>query len=213
MDQELIFSMDVVIIPLGPLGSNMYVVTSETGYLIVDPSVSPSEPALKTKLGDDFTKKIRGILLTHAHFDHSFYLDDWANVVSCPYFMSDDDKEILKTPNLNCSSDMFKPLSIKTETTDPGDSFTIDGLNISVIRTPGHTPGSVCFLFEEQKVMFTGDTLFAGSCGRSDLPRGNGKVLMDSLRKLKTLDDDIVIYPGHGYYSKIGMEKQFNPFL
>jgi len=86
-------------------------------------------------------------------------------------------------------------------------------VGVTVIETPGHTPGGVCYYFPEDKLLLSGDTLFAGSIGRTDLPGGNMATLTESLKKLTSLPDDTTVIPGHGPYSTIGAEKRINPFL
>ncbi len=205
--------MDVIVFPKGPLGSNMYAVTSDSGYILIDPSVPMSEPSVSRKLGEGFKDKISAILLTHAHFDHCECLDEWVRATGSKAYLNDSDKILLSDPNLNCSLHMGDRIVIDSETIDPGSSLSVDGVDFTVIMTPGHTPGSVCYLIAKDSVMFTGDTLFAGSIGRSDLPLGDPSELFKSLGVLSGLSDDIMIYPGHGFYSKMGLEKKHNPFL
>ena len=92
-----------------------------------------------------------------------------------------------------------------------GDRLNLAGLTIDVIHTPGHTPGSVCLLVEN--AMFPGDTLFAGSCGRTDLPGGNRSTIQNSLQRLKTLETDYRVFPGHGNSTTLNEEKRYNPYM
>ena len=98
-----------------------------------------------------------------------------------------------------------------TKTYDEGDTLHLAGLTISVIRTPGHTPGSVCLLIDD--AMFSGDTLFAGSCGRTDFPGGSDAAMGASLRRLAGLSTDYRVYPGHGMDTTLAEEKRYNPYL
>ena len=98
-----------------------------------------------------------------------------------------------------------------TDTYTEGDFFTLGGMSFRVFHTPGHTPGSVCLLFEN--ALFCGDTLFAGSCGRTDLPGGNPAALRASLQRLAALKGDYMIYPGHGDTSTLDYERKTNPYL
>lgn len=205
--------MKVYTFPYGPLGANMYVVDVNGGYILIDPSVSPDKIINSGKFGDDFLSKVSAILITHAHFDHVLYVDIWANKVSCPIYISADDAEFLKDSDKNCSSHMMDDTVFYVKPSLLDDSVLINDYSIKVIRTPGHTPGSVCFLFENDKIMFSGDMLFAGAIGRCDLPLGDESLMFKSIELMKTLDDDILVYPGHGYYTKMQIEKERNPFF
>ena len=203
--------MDVISFPFGPLGSNMYALKSGNKAIIIDPSVSPDHPFVKSKLSDI---SIEAIILTHAHYDHCACLDEWVRATGSRAYLASEDKRYLTDAGLNCSRGFGESLTISSETNDLGEYIDISGFSrISIIRTPGHTPGSLCILFENEKVMFTGDTLFEGSVGRSDLPGGDSRTLLSSLKIFKDMDDDITIYPGHGGPSKIGFEKKYNPYL
>ncbi|MBQ7464418.1 MAG: MBL fold metallo-hydrolase, partial [Lachnospiraceae bacterium] len=97
---------------------------------------------------------------------------------------------------------------------DDGSEVDIAGMKIRMIETPGHTEGSCCYYLEEQKALISGDTLFAGSVGRTDLPTGSMRKLIDSIEsKLMTLPDDVDVYPGHGEFTTIGYERKWNPFF
>ena len=211
MDQGLIISMDVIVFPYGPLGSNMYAVKSGEHAIIIDPSVSPEFPLVRSKL---MNISIDAIILTHAHYDHCACLDEWVSSTGAKAYLSDADKEFLTDANLNCSRGFGESMKLSSDTCDLGESLDVSVFSsIKIIKTPGHTPGSVCILFEEDKIMFTGDTLFEGSVGRSDLPGGDTRTLLSSLKIFKDMDDDITIYPGHGGSSKIDIEKRYNPYL
>lgn len=93
------------------------------------------------------------------------------------------------------------------------NGWNIPGLDFQTLETPGHTPGGVCYYFDEEKVIFTGDTLFKGTCGRTDLPGGDGRILAASLKKLAALPDDVTVYPGHNENTSIGHEKKTNFFM
>ena len=203
--------MEVITFPFGPLGSNMYAVKSDDRALIIDPSVSPDSPSVKNKLDG---VNVIAIILTHAHFDHCAYLDEWVTKTGAKAYLASEDVIYLKDPRFNCSYSFDEPLSLCSITCDLGDTLSLEGFpDIRIIKTPGHTPGSVCVFFEKDKLLFTGDTLFAGSVGRSDLPGGDTRTLLTSLKLFKELDDDISVFPGHGDPSGIGIEKKYNPYL
>ena len=203
--------MDVIVFPYGPLGSNMYAAKSGDHAIIIDPSVSPEFPLVRSKL---LNISIDAIILTHAHYDHCACLDEWVGSTGAKAYLADEDKDYLVDSGLNCSRGFGEPMKLSSETLDFGESLDVSGFSrMKIIKTPGHTPGSVCILFEDEKVMFTGDTLFEGSVGRSDLPGGDTRTLLTSLKIFKDMDDDIIVYPGHGGSSKIGIEKKYNPYL
>ena len=203
--------MDVIVFPYGPLGSNMYAVKTSEHAIIIDPSVSPEFPLVRSKL---MNISIDAIILTHAHYDHCACLDEWVVSTGAQAYLADEDKALLFDPYMNCSGGFGEPLKLSSDTLNIGESIDLSGFSrIQIIKTPGHTPGSVCILFEDEKVMFTGDTLFEGSVGRSDLPGGDTRTLLSSLKIFKEMNDDITIYPGHGESSKIGIEKKYNPYL
>jgi len=157
-------------------------------------------------------KKVLGILITHAHFDHirgiSHFLSCFNNQ-KIPVYIHEDDYEMLMNTDLNGGVEIdFDPILVKDD-----QILTFDSTNIKVIHTPFHTPGSVCYLSEEDNALFTGDTLFKGSIGRSDLPLGDSTKVEDSLKKFETLSDMLVCYPGHGPVTNLGSEKKNNPYL
>lgn len=200
--------MNLNIIPYGPLSSNMYLLDTDSGIFLIDPSVYPER--LKE---EDLPERIDYIFMTHGHFDHVNALDKWCELYpDAKAYISSEDMSSLTDSETNCSSIFAEKCKYKTI---PEDFEKLDLDFLKVLKTPGHTRGGVCLLFdvEGQKLLFTGDTLFAGSCGRSDLPGGNNSELMESLRMLSKLDADILVYPGHGPSTSIGNECRSNPFF
>lgn len=147
--------------------------------------------------------KVAAALVTHAHFDHVNGLDDFLKEVKGKIYCDRHEAEFLKS----WSSDL-KPV-------ESGERLAVGAIEITFLHTPGHTPGSQCFLVENSLV--SGDTLFIQACGRCDLPGGDAEQMYDSLKRLSELDERIVLYPGHHYAdeptSTIGQEKRWNPYL
>ena len=200
--------------PLGLIGAN--------SYLLID---EESKEAILIDLGGDFTQikneleknnvTLKFILNTHGHFDHIMGERDAQNIVDVPVFVHENDKNMVE--NLPKQLERFgfvqnaeSPKNIKTFTEN--DTFKLGDKEIKVIHTPGHTPGSVCFLID--KSLFSGDTLFYTSVGRTDFEGGSFKELSNSIKeKLFKLDDDITVYPGHDTKTSIGYEKKYNCYF
>ena len=151
--------------------------------------------------------KIKKIILTHSHYDHVQKADELASKTNADVYFHelelDQIKKIIKNPNITIHK-------LKNN-----DEIKIGNLKIKVIHTPGHTPGAICLLFENK--LITGDTLFVNAVGRTDLAGGDTAKLFESLQKLKKLNDDVEVYPGHDYgeipFSTIGNEKKNNPYF
>ncbi|MBR1797222.1 MAG: MBL fold metallo-hydrolase [Clostridiales bacterium] len=194
--------------PRGPLSSNMYLLSTASGIFIIDPSVYPDKLS-----SEDMPDRVDYILITHGHFDHINAIDRWVSLFpDAEVYMASEDIPALTDPYKNGSDIFVESCSYDTSVRDINE-LSLD--NLTVIKTPGHSKGSICFLMEEdgEKIMFTGDTLFAGSCGRTDLYGGSPEKMAESLKLLKEMDPDIEIYPGHGPSSTIKDERRFNPFF
>ncbi|MBO5418839.1 MAG: MBL fold metallo-hydrolase [Bacteroidales bacterium] len=156
------------------------------------------------------------IMLTHGHFDHVLGVASLAgHFGNLPVYMHPDDKKTLEN-NIHFCRNFNVPLPEPFETTDikEGDVIHVGGLTFEVIETPGHTPGGVCYLERQEKVLFSGDTLFAGAIGRTDHPGGDYDRIMESIfTKLLHLEGDIKVIPGHGPTTDIATERMTNPFL
>ncbi len=208
--------MEIECLVLGDFATNCYVVRVNGELkecLVIDPGFSPG-PLL------DFLKEKElqpvKILLTHGHCDHIAGIEELQNKFGAiPVCVSSEDAKMLEDAKLNLSwmTGMFIRLKADEQLAQ-GDEVGLDGLEFKVLATPGHTTGGVSFYSKQESVVFSGDTLFAGSIGRDDFPGGDRGVLLASIRdKLLTLPEETKVYSGHGPITTIGEEKQGNPFL
>lgn len=201
-------------VPLGPLGTNAYVLTAPESQraVVIDPGMSPAPLLRRVE-----ELEVEAILLTHAHFDHIAGVDELRKKKGCPVYLHAAEADWLTTPKLNGS--LLWPEIGPPVITDPaeyeladGMTLTLLGATLQVLHTPGHSPGSVSFLMGDQ--LFSGDCLFRLSVGRTDLPGGSASDLLDSIHgKLFKLDDGITVYPGHGARTSIGFERNNNPYV
>jgi hydroxyacylglutathione hydrolase len=204
---------------LGPIGTNAYLLSrpNEGKAIIIDPGMNP-KPLLK-RIGD---LQLEAILLTHAHFDHIGGVDEIRKLKGSPVYLHDAEADWLTNPKLNGST-KYPELGgpIQTDPAefalDQGQVLKLIGLEIKVLHTPGHSPGSVSFLIGSESegwYLFGGDVLFRLSVGRTDLPGGRSEELLDSIHgKLFKLPDETVVYPGHGVKTTIGYERDNNPHV
>ena len=192
--------------------ANTYFLIDDLRVIIVDPgSDGSSLAALISNRG----WKPLAMLLTHGHFDHINGAEFLQKAYRIPVYVHQADVIMLDNARLN-GAEMFQfagDYAIEPTSFYSDETIQIADIAIATIHTPFHTPGSVCYYLKEQKVLFTGDTLFKGSIGRSDLPLGSFRTINSSLAKLQTLPGDITIYPGHGPKSTIGKELEFNRYF
>ncbi|MFC7060621.1 MBL fold metallo-hydrolase [Halobacillus seohaensis] len=200
-------------LPLGPMGTNAYVITERKQALIIDPGGDFEELDQKIK---EKELTVIAILLTHAHFDHIGAVEEARNAYNVPVYLHEAEKNWLMDSSLNGSAH-FQMGEI---TASPADQYFEAGqmelgpFSFEVRHTPGHSPGSVSFVFRKQRFTVAGDTLFQRGIGRTDLPGGKRKELMDSItNQLFSLRNDMRIYPGHGMPTTIEEEKNENPFF
>ena len=187
---------------LGAYQTNCYLVWDEDSpsCVVIDPGYNPEIVMAEAKrLG----KEIAAILLTHGHFDHVGGVKGIAMDAECPVYLCEAD---LSMPPQMTAGPLYY-----TNTYAEGDFVEAAGLSFKVLHTPGHTPGSVCLQCEN--ALFSGDTLFWGSCGRTDLPGGNWATIQKSLKRLAALPGDYDVYPGHGSATKLSFERNFNPYM
>jgi glyoxylase-like metal-dependent hydrolase (beta-lactamase superfamily II) len=198
---------------VGPLSSNCYIVwDQETSQgIVIDPGDDPDkilERIKKNKI------KIEKILVTHSHFDHIGAISALKKELNVDFLAHEEDLFFIEE-----EKDAAKRLGVDIDQPPKPDRFIKDGeiisvgrFNLKVLHTPGHSPGGVCYLYD--KILFSGDTLFQGSIGRTDLRKGSLNDLIKSIKnRLYHLPDDTVVYTGHGPLTTIGYEKKFNAFV
>ena len=187
---------------LGAYQTNCYLVWDETSStcVVIDPGYEPDTVLAEAKkLG----KEIAAIFLTHGHFDHVGGVREIAAETGCRVYLCDAD--LAMPPQMTAG-----PLYY-TNTYSEGSFVEEAGLSFKVLHTPGHTPGSVCLMCEN--ALFSGDTLFWGSCGRTDLPGGSWATIRVSLKRLADLSGDFDVYPGHGDATTLSFERKMNPYM
>ena len=205
--------LQIKTLPVGAGQANCYIIYNEVEALIVDPGAEADKITnTLTTIGVNPV----AILLTHTHYDHIGALDEVANHYEVPVYVAAEEREWLQDPSKNLSG--LIGAAIVTEKADhlfnPTETIQISDFQLTVVPTPGHSPGGVSFIFEEDRFVITGDALFAGSIGRTDLPGSEPSKLLESVREqLFTLPEEYKIYPGHMGASTIGREKQTNPFF
>lgn len=207
--------MEIKRLVLGIVRTNCYIVyRSDTKKAVIIDPAADSRRITEEISALGVTPE--AILLTHGHFDHMLAADSLRNGYHIPVCVMKEDAELLKTPNLNCSEQflhMSYGISADEELADGQKLSFLDG-TLTVIATPGHTEGSCCYYAEAEKILFSGDTLFQESVGRTDLPTGKASRLSASIReKLFVLPDNTLVLSGHGMETTIGEEKQHNPYV
>ena len=197
--------MEINRLVLGPLQTNTYLLSIDDEVILIDPA-SKAEKLIEI-IGD---RKLLAILLTHGHFDHIKAVDGLYKQYGCPIYLHKSDEYLAR--DKNSGSDFGFNIFISCPTTDVKEGLMkIGKFEIQTIYTPGHTEGSVIYVIED--AIFTGDTLFNGTIGRTDLEGGDMHKMKDSLRIFKQFDKDYDIYPGHEMSSKLSVELQTNYFL
>jgi glyoxylase-like metal-dependent hydrolase (beta-lactamase superfamily II) len=194
--------INIKTLALGAYQTNTYLVWEENSptCVVIDPGYEPDTILDEAKkLG----KEITAVLLTHGHFDHVGGVRELAAETGCPVYLHE--AELSMPPQMTAGPLFY------TNTYGEGDFVEAAGLSFKVLHTPGHTPGSICLLCEN--AMFSGDTLFWGSCGRTDLPGGSWATIRKSLLRLADLSGDYDVYPGHGDATTLSFERKMNPYM
>ena len=192
--------MEIITMPVGDYQTNCYLVWQEgrEDCVLIDPGYLPDEIMgfVQSK-----GKKLAAILLTHGHFDHVGGVKKIAKETGCPVYLREEENSL---PPFMTAGTLYS-------TDDFEDTLTVAGLTFTVLHTPGHTPGSVCLICED--VIFAGDTLFAGSCGRTDFPGSDPGDMKISLQKLYALPGNYQVFPGHGESTTLEYEREHNPYM
>jgi len=204
--------MELAIINDNPYGQNVYIYfCAETGEGVV---IDPGECLGTIKKTIEEKKiKVSAILLTHGHFDHTIRTNELREFTNAPVYVHEEEKELLKNPEYNRSGYRGLDVSvIPDKFFKDGDVYTFsNGEELKVIHTPGHTAGGVCYYDEKAGIIFTGDTLFKETIGRTDMPTGDHATLLRSIKeKLFTLPENVTVYPGHEESSSICHEMKYN---
>ena len=205
--------MKIQTIITGAFDENCFLLLNNNHAVVIDPGAD-ADVILETLRRENAT--VDAYLLTHGHADHICALADLYNAQPAPVYFHAADFEWAFTVTENQIPPYYSiPQKPPAQFIHPddGEKLSIAGIDIIVIATPGHTPGCVSYYIEKEKALFAGDTLFKGSCGRTDLPGGNGRVLSQSLKKLAALPPDTAVYSGHGDSSTIGHENRTNFFM
>ena len=191
--------MNLKTLALGAYQTNCHILSNGSEAIVIDPGYEPD-----TILDSLEGLTLKAILLTHGHFDHVGAVKELVAETGCEVYIHAAESTM---PPMMTAGPLYY-----TRTYAEGDTVApIAGAELKVLHTPGHTPGSVCLLWGQE--LFAGDTLFAGSCGRVDLPGGDPAQMMQSLNRLASLQADYRVHPGHGPSTTLSQEKRYNPYM
>ena len=202
--------MEITCLQLGMLGTNCYLAANGKEAVIIDPADS-AKGIIRYLNDKELT--LKAILLTHGHFDHIYAVNELREAYGIPVYASAREEELLRHPGLNMSARYGRPCRVEDCTLlEDGQVLEIAGMRFEVLATPGHTKGSVCYYVKEDNVLFSGDTLFMDSYGRTDFAGGSEKEIYDSIvNKLFLLPPDTRVLSGHTPPTTIAAEKAGNP--
>lgn len=200
---------------VGPVSTNCYLGINEESKeaLIVDPGDRADQ--IQAMIEREGVKPV-AILLTHGHFDHMMAAEELRRIYDIPVYAGDKEQEVLENASLNLSTGFIR--KSYTMTADhylrDGEELVLAGSRIKVLETPGHTPGGCCYYLAEEGILFSGDTLFCQSVGRTDFPGGSFEEIKKSIKeKLFLLPPETICYCGHGEGTRIGREMERNPYV
>jgi len=208
--------MEIICVEAGLIMTNCYIIinNNKNKALIVDTALESAD--LLFEIIKKRNIRVEGIILTHSHWDHSGDAQKLRKLTDASVMVHRDDEYRLLKPNENTI--MQLPIAIESCKPDryleDGDIIKLDDVEFEVRHTPGHTEGGICLVNHKDKLVFAGDTIFCQSIGRTDLPGGSTELLLESItEKIMTLNDDYILYCGHGPSTTVGTERQFNPFI
>ncbi len=198
---------------INDFSENTYIIHNEQEAYIIDPG---SNTTAMIAVIEEENLTIKGVLLTHGHYDHISGVNRLLETYDAPIYIHKSERDFLFDPSLNLSQFMEQRFKIMDKhhvhTIDEGDTFTLSGETIHVYHTPGHTRGGVSFTYKH--MLFSGDCLFKGSIGRTDLPTGDKETIIKSAQRLvHDFPPNTVVYPGHGPFTTFAHERTHNPFL
>ena len=202
--------MKIHTLTLGAYQTNCYIAYADGSHscAIIDPGYEADTILDKVA---ELGLTVDAILLTHGHFDHVGAVEQIVEATGCKLWMSESDWSQFPNPVIAYYYPLANCDFTEVRFCEEGEEISAGGLTFLVLSTPGHTCGSVCYLCET--ALFTGDTLFSRSCGRTDLPGGSQKWMENSLSRLAELEGNYFVYPGHGSASTLREEKKYNPYL
>jgi len=197
--------MDIEIFSTLPISTNCYLLVNGKEAVLIDAGFGIYDLVKPTLEALDCT--LKGILLTHSHWDHIAGLNEIQHYTGCETYCHLLDKENVYHPGLDAVPSIMDVAAAKVDHTfNDGDNITLAGMDFRVLHTPGHSPGSVSFLLEKENILFSGDTLFKGTCGNFSFPTSSPEEMAGSLTRLSHLKKEITVYPGHGTTTTIGDE-------
>ena len=198
---------------VGMIGTNCYLLINDSAgqCVLVD---AAGEADKLSQMIEKSGCTLTAILLTHGHYDHVMAVEELRKKYGVKVYASEEEKEVLENPQYNLSAGQSYELTVKADVLHKdGEILELAGMDIEVFHTPGHTKGGACYYVSEAEMLYSGDTLFVCSVGRTDFPTGSMSQIVRSVKeKLMTLPDATKVFPGHGESTSVSYEKKYNPF-